>query len=284
LKTPLLCQAKPEKKSMLNVRFVTQCLPFGLLAGLVMAAMNSAAVAPSSAMVGGAPPATGSVRNSVVTILSSYGTFCTATAVTRDLLLTAGHCVEPDGRYKLADTVPGQVPALIDVARTARNPQFDIKRLSAHLATADVALLKLAGPAPARMTPARIAGDNEQVAIGDVLTVAGIGVTVRGADRLDGLVHAATLAVTGHPSSLEIRLFDPATKGTSAGLGACTGDSGAPAFRDENGSLVVIGVVSWSTGPNLTGGCGGLTGLTPLQRYRSWIVDAARSLGSPLAQ
>jgi secreted trypsin-like serine protease len=269
---------------MIYARFLTRCLPFCLLAALAIAALNGAAVAPSAAMVGGAPPAEGNVRNSVVTILSSYGTFCTATAITRDLLLTAGHCVEPDGRYKLADTVPGQVPALTDVARTARHPQFDIKRLFAHLATADVALLKLATPAPARIAPVRIGGDNEQVAIGDALTVAGIGVTVRGADRLDGLAHAATLAVTGHPSALEIRLFDPATKGASAGLGACTGDSGAPAFRDENGSLVVIGVVSWSTGPNMTGGCGGLTGLTPLQRYRPWIVDEAKALGSPLAQ
>ena len=34
----------------------------------------------------------------------------------------------------------------------------------------------------------------------------------------------------------------------------------------------------------MTGGCGGLTGLTPLQRYRSWIVDTAKALGSPLTQ
>ena len=233
-------------------------------------------------MVGGAPPATGGPGSSVVTILSSYGTFCSATAIARDLLLTAGHCIEPDGAYKLADTVPGQVPTLKDVARTARHPQFDIKRLFSHLATADVALLKLAGPAPARVTPARLGDAGEVVAIGDTLTVAGIGVTVSGGNRLDGLVHTAKLTVTGHPSSLQIRLFDPATKGVSAGLGACTGDSGAPAFRDENGNLVVLGVVSWSTGPNLTGGCGGLTGLTPLARYRSWIVDTAKSLGSPL--
>jgi secreted trypsin-like serine protease len=233
-------------------------------------------------MVGGAPAASGGIRNSVVTILSSYGTFCTATAIARDLLLTAGHCVEPDGRYKLADTVPGQVPALKDVVRTARHPQFDIKRLFSHLATADVALLKLGEPAPARIAPARLANADEQVAIGDTVTVAGIGVTVRGADRLDGLAHVATLTVTGHPSSLEVRLFDPATKGLSAGLGACTGDSGAPAFRGDNGSPVVIGIVSWSTGPNLTGGCGGLTGLTPLARYRPWIVDTAKALGSPL--
>jgi secreted trypsin-like serine protease len=236
-----------------------------------------------TAMVGGAPPASGGVGSSVVTILSSYGTFCTATAITRDLLLTAGHCVETDGAYKLADTVPGQAPALKDVVRTVRHPQFDMKRLSSHLATADMALLKLAGPTPGRVTPARLSDAGEVVAVGDTLTVAGIGVTARGANRLDGLVHAATLTVTGHPSPFEIRLFDPATKGTSAGLGACTGDSGAPALRAENGSFVVIGVVSWSTGPNLSSGCGGLTGLTPLVTYRRWIVETARSLGSPLS-
>ncbi len=233
-------------------------------------------------MVGGAPAASGALRSSVVTILSSYGTFCTATAIARDLLLTAGHCVEADGRYKLADTVPGQVPTLKDVVRAVRHPQFDMKRLLSHLATADIALLKLAEPAPAHVVPAQLAAGDEPIAIGDVLTVAGIGVTVRGAERLDGLAHVAALTVTGHPSSLEVRLFDPATKGLSAGLGACTGDSGAPAFRDDNGALKVVGTVSWSTGPNLTAGCGGLTGLTPLARYRQWIVDTARSLGSPL--
>jgi secreted trypsin-like serine protease len=256
--------------------------PAFVLSAIAAVILSLAAVIPGTAMVGGAPPASGGVGSSVVTILSSYSTFCTATAITRDLLLTAGHCIEPDGAYKLADTVPGQVPALTDVARTARHPQFDIKRMLSHLATADVALLKLAGPATARVTPARLGDAGELVAIGDMLTVAGIGVTAHGANRLDGLVHTATLSVTGHPSSLEIRLFDPATKGTSAGLGACTGDSGAPAFRAENGGLVVIGIVSWSTGPNLSGGCGCLTGLTPLATYRRWIVDTARSLGSPL--
>jgi hypothetical protein len=40
--------------------------------------------------------------------------------------------------------------------------------------------------------------------------------------------------------------------------------------------------VSWSTGPGLTEGCGGLTGVTPLVRYRGWIVDQAAKFGSPL--
>src|SRR5215510_9936352 len=68
-----------------------------------------------------------------------------------------------------------------------------------------------------------------------------------------------------------------------AGLGACTGDSGAPVYRDVGGALAVIGVVSWSTGPALSEGCGGLTGVTPLARYRAWLVEQAGKMGSPLA-
>jgi secreted trypsin-like serine protease len=46
----------------------------------------------------------------------------------------------------------------------------------------------------------------------------------------------------------------------------------------------MLGVVSWSTGPKNSAGCGGLTGVTPLARYRAWIAEAARALGSPLGR
>ncbi len=209
-------------------------------------------------------------------------TMCTATAIGRDLLLTAAHCVQPGADYKLMANKPGEKPDLKDIARIERDPQFELKRLFAHLATADVALLKLAEPLPEGIPPARLAGDVETVVIGDTVVVAGYGVTKRGDDRLDGVLREATLTVTGHPSSLEVRLFDPATRGLRPGLGACTGDSGAPVFRDSGGGPVMIGLVSWSTGPNLTGGCGGLTGITPLMRYRAWILDTVRALESPL--
>jgi secreted trypsin-like serine protease len=65
-------------------------------------------------------------------------------------------------------------------------------------------------------------------------------------------------------------------------LGACTGDSGGPVFEEQQGKPVIIGVISWSTGPNGTGGCGGLTGVTPLTLYRDWIVQTARQWGSVL--
>jgi len=58
--------------------------------------------------------------------------------------------------------------------------------------------------------------------------------------------------------------------------------AGAPVYREIGGALAVIGVVSWSTGPSLSDGCGGLTGVTPLMRYRVWIVEQALKMGSVL--
>jgi len=236
----------------------------------------------AQAMVGGAPAAPAEFGRSVAMILGSAGTACTATAIGRDLLLTAAHCVQPGADYKLLGSEPGQPPVLKTIIRIERHPQFDIKRLLNHLATADVALIKLAEPLPARISPALIAGGSETVAVGDSLVVTGYGVTVRGDGRTGGTARAATLVVTGQPGSLQIRLFDPVSKGLNAGLGACAGDSGAPAFRTSGAGPAILGVVSWSTGPNLTAGCGGLTGITPLARYRGWIVDTARGLGTPL--
>jgi len=249
---------------------------------LVAAFSLAAADDPTTAMVGGAQPAADGPGRSVVMLDGSGGTVCTATAIGRDLLLSAAHCVQPGSEYKLLENPASREAKLKDIARIERHPQFDLKRLFAHLATADVALIKLVAPLPAKIPAAHLASESATVSVGDSLVVAGYGVTMRGAERLDGLVRAATLVATGQPGSLQIRLFDPRTKGESAGLGACTGDSGAPAFREENGSFALIGVVSWSTGPKLTAGCGGLSGITPIARYRAWIVDTARTLGSPL--
>ena len=243
----------------------------------------SLVVSATDAMVGGAPPATNGPGRSVLMILGDGGTVCTATAIARDLLLTASHCVLPSSDHKLLLGSPSAHPVLKDITRIERDPQFDLKRLFGHLATADVALLKLAEPLPASIPAASLGAEEEPVAVGDTFVIAGYGVTVRGDGRTAGTLRTATLVATGQPGSLQIRLFDPKTKGNTPGLGACAGDSGAPAFRDKDGRDVIIGVVSWSTGPKLEAGCGGLTGVTPLSRYRAWIIETAHRLNSTLS-
>ncbi len=248
-----------------------------------LAALAVLLASPAAAIVGGAPAAAPAFARHVVLIVGSRGTFCTGVAIARDLVLTAAHCTLPGAEYKLMEFDAAHQPVLKDVAEIARHPQFELKTLLAHLATADVSLLRLAAPLGAAFVPARLAAPARAVAPGDGFTVVGYGLAVRGDGKSGGTLRAAPLVATGHPGTLQIRLVDPATNDARAGLGACTGDSGAPVFADDGGESAVAGVVSWSTGPKLADGCGGLTGVTPLTRYRDWIVDTARRMGATLA-
>ena len=210
-------------------------------------------------------------------IVDAKGDLCTGTALARDLVLTAAHCVTRPIDYQVKVYQTGQS---IPVRSIARHPRFDYASYAASRATADVALLKLVAPLPDIVMPATLAPPR-RVAVGETLTIAGFGVTVAGTARGLGQPRMATLSVTGKPGSLQIRLYDLATRNLRVGLGGCTGDSGAPVFDGQAAS--VIGVVSWSTAPNDEEGCGGLTGVTPLLLYREWIVETAKKFNSPLA-
>jgi hypothetical protein len=236
----------------------------------------------AAAMVGGAAPATEGVGRAVAMITGSRGNFCSGVALARDLVLTAGHCLLPGADYKVVEFDADKRPALKDVAAIARHPDFDVSAVLRHRVTADVGLIKLA--ASLTLSPAPLGPAGSAVAAGDRFVVLGLGLARPGDGRSGGTVRGANLVATGQPGTLQIRLVDPASKGERAGLGACTGDSGAPVFRDIGGKLMVIGVVSWSTGPGNSDGCGGMTGVTPLTRYRTWIVGQATRMGSPLAQ
>lgn len=232
--------------------------------------------APAFALTGNAPPASGPPARSIVMVIDPNGDLCTGTALTRELVLTAAHCVAAALDYQVKTFQTGRP---ISVRGIALHPRFDRASYAASRATADVALLKLGAPLPDIVMPATLA-PARRVAVGETLTVAGFGVTAAGTARGLGVPRMATLTVSGKPGSLQIRLFDLATRNLRPGLGACTGDSGAPAF--EPASTAVIGVVSWSTAPGDEEGCGGLTGVTPLLLYRSWIIDTARKFNSPL--
>jgi secreted trypsin-like serine protease len=230
------------------------------------------------AMVGGATVVrgTGSGRH-IVMVVGTRGSLCSGTALARDLVLTAGHCVAPPSSYRVF--TPSITPPGLPIRSIAIHPRYNPKDYASGRVTADVALLKLEAPLPADMIPTALAPSGT-ISPGDRLTVAGYGTTTYGSDAGIGTPRAAVLVATGKPGNLQIRLFDPATRDRSMGLGACTG--GGPAFVDNQGAFAVIGVVSWSTGAASTGGCGGLTGVTPLALYRVWIAEVAKKFDSPL--
>src|SRR5450631_3083482 len=144
--------------------------------------------APASALTGNAPPASGFAARPIVMVVDSHDNLCTGTALTRDLVLTAAHCVARLLDYQVKTFQTGQT---ISVRSIARHPRFDLTSYAASRATADLALLKLAAPLadlimPASLAPAR------RVAVGETLTIVGFGVTVTGTARGLGILRMAT--------------------------------------------------------------------------------------------
>ena len=253
---------------------------------LILAALACVLSAPALAVTGNAPPASGWAARAIVMVVDPRGDLCTGTALAPDLVLTAAHCVARNERYEVKAYQTG---AAIAVRSIALNPRFDFAGYAASRATADVALLKLAAPLPDVIVPAALAAPR-RVKVGETLTIAGFGTIADHSAAGLGVPRMARLTVTGKPGGLQIRLYDATTRNLRLGLGACTGDSGAPAYDGEgpqkNGQVIgqVIGIVSWTTAPQDEEGCGGLTGLTPLLLYRAWIVETAKKFKSPVGR
>jgi secreted trypsin-like serine protease len=237
--------------------------------------------APAAAIVGGGTPQAEGVGRSVVTIVGSRGNFCTGSLIAPRLVLTVAHCVQPGADYKVVAYGADGKPELQNVRAVAIHPGFNMQAMQTHRATADIALLQLEIP-PKGKSPLPIGAPQIPIQVGSRFTIAGIGVTVRGDGKSGGVVRVAGLVVTGQPGTFQIRLVDPVTNGVRDGIGACTGDSGGPVFEDKPNGPIIVGVISWSTGPNGSAGCGGLTGVTPLTLYRDWIVQTARQFGAAL--
>jgi Trypsin len=226
-------------------------------------------------LVGGAQLATDDFARSVVGIVGPRSSFCTATAIANDLLLTAGHCLRPDADYKVQYKDTRGLRQSTEIIDRERPPQFN-QVMTTIGVTADLALLKLANPLPANIGLGMLGLHQPPIWPGDRFTVIGGGIGLRGLHDT-GTNRAAILVATSPYSELQIRLID--SSGQRVTMGACYGDSGSPVFQTQTDGTKVIGVVSWATGPNRTKGCGGITGATLLSPYRQWIEETVSKLG-----
>ena len=241
------------------------------IAGWFVAAL--AGLAPAHAINGG-KSASAEIAAQTVQIVSTRGSICSAAVIARDLLLTAGHCVQPKANYAISIN-EGAGPRVVPVARIVLHPNYDPHQFETRRPSPDIAILKISEPLPARFQAAKLATERALPKPGDAFTLAGYGFSIDGDPGSVGKVRTVTLPTVGTTGGIMVRV----SGGQGSSAGACTGDSGGPAFRGD----VLAAVIGWINTP-AGRNCGSVTGATLVALQRDWIVSTARALGATIGE
>ncbi len=218
-------------------------------------------------IIGGEPVLSGDpVGESTVAIDVGFGT-CTGSLIAHDLVLTAAHCVN-NGAMKIIFSSKTRDPNAITarVIGQAIHPEYyestDVRDRN------DIAVLRFEGHPPLGFAPARLLPEGTNLEIGQAVVLAGYGVTDGSTSTGSGTLRRVTTTVRDpHYSRTEIQVEQ------SEGRGACRGDSGGPAFIEENGVYYLFGVTNW--GP---GACDEYGVFANINAHRTWLEDSIERL------
>ena len=226
---------------------------------LLLALVVSPAFADPAPIIGGTTTTVGEYP-SVVALEVGQG-LCTGILITKDWVLTAGHCVDPSVvgassqaaltasvkvHFNTVDISGAAQGTVVGASDTIMDPMFNVNQLGSH----DMGLIKLATPVTTvAPSPVNLVAANAP--IGTVLTMVGFGTTQPGGTGGAGVEYDLRNRMVVACSSLQ--------QGAGAGLsdanllcyaqtdgkGKCEGDSGGPSFAMINGKATVVGVTSF---------------------------------------
>ena len=213
---------------------------------------------------------TGPQRLSTVALIgqSRQGQFtCSAVLVKRQILITAAHCADSPARIsaafstKLRGLIANDV---IPVIRKAVHPDYVSNSDGQGLPPHDVAVLKLAEPAPERFQATPLLTDERIVQNPTEALIAGYGITESGDDS--GTLRSTLAQFTGIDSLGRLKIEDTLRRG------ACSGDSGGPLFLESNGTFFAAGVLSGGPIP-----CRGINLYTSLVGEKNFLDSVLKS-------
>ncbi len=253
----------------------------GMCLGLISCGVSHNAS--DTKIVGGviAMPLDAVTRSTVSLTLTSGGdvtveptSFCSGVLIAPGKVITAASCFKEDiealrTRGAVLSIVFGLNGTLVSPTATSRtvktvqmHPQYKAELIAAPAPAEpanDIALLTFEGDAPAGFGPATLAGADFALTVNDhdVYTIAGYG-TSDATSNVTGTLRQGSVKFASVIDLANVIQF----RGTN--VAACNGDSGGPAYKMQNGTVMVIGVVSSSN-------CSSFMRYTDLRKYNAFI-------------
>nr|WP_246616453.1 trypsin-like serine protease [Thaumasiovibrio subtropicus] len=186
---------------------------------------------------------------------NSNRSYCGASYIGNGYVLTAAHCVDGDAPSQIAVKIGGSIYNGNDGIRANVSQMYIHPQYNATTYRNDIALLKLSQiPTGAIAVEIANIGVSQYAAIGDWLTVAGLGRTSEGGVSPSVLQEVDVPLVSdsvcrqsgGNYATVGDVSFCAGT--TQGGIDSCQGDSGGPIVINQGGTITQLGIVSWGIG------------------------------------
>lgn len=196
----------------------------------------------SAPVVGGTPVQPGAWRDAVAVL--SPDAVCTGTLIAPDVVLTAGHCIDPSPIFVVVDTVdygqPGGEPIRVKAAVAYPDWQdsYDV----------GVLVLEHAATVPPRVVAATCTARAALVA-GAPVTLVGFGLTTTTGKGENTRLHEGRVPVLDATCTDPDACMPSVSPGGEfiaggARIDSCFGDSGGPVYLDTPDGPALAGVVS----------------------------------------
>lgn len=226
-------------------------------------------------------PVTASTVSLMYTGFGTPSSFCTGTLISKNLVLTATHCLQDmettDIKVFFGETLSdaGNDSNLRSVKTLVTHPDYSFElepNENVYTGFNDVGLILLEEDAPDFAKPVPVMNDTA-LNVGQPLLLAGYGLVneiVSPPVRANGLnLTRVTIAKT---------FSNILVTEQSKANGACAGDSGGPAYLETENGLIVLGI---TRGPhNLVQDCRHWGEYTYASRFKDYILTNAAEMGA----
>lgn len=219
---------------------------------------------------------------------AKIGAICTASILSKTILVTAAHCVDSEPaalRVVFGKDFSSKDVVVLPVDTYQVSPIWPFRQAQS-LNTGDIALVKFSGGLPPGYEPVKFLTDVSKLSDNMDVLLAGYG-----ASKVVQVPDPRTGSLTAdHQEAGKLRSVMTTIKKvaytkseflteSSKGKSACHGDSGGPAYVEIDGELVVIGVTSRSVDDEQDL-CNVSAAYTSIPFYAPWIASTAKQLNA----